>query len=125
MLAVSEPIAPGEVAVIFALVSGADTSLDLRPVAVWRDPQTAAAFDLQRIDVLMVGETLDEIGYVASSVRLLACKSSSCPTCSGWSATSETSSTRRAAVDETLARRLRVVAGSSAAFEAADALRMP
>ena len=71
MLAVSEPIAPGEVAVIFALIPGADASVDLRPAAVWRDPPTAAAFDLQRIDVLTVGETLDEIGHVSSSVRLV------------------------------------------------------
>jgi hypothetical protein len=71
VLAVSEPIAPGEVAVIFALVPSADASLDLRPIAVWRDPPTAAAFDLQRIDVLTIGETLDEIGHLASSVRLV------------------------------------------------------
>lgn len=70
MLAVSEPIAPGEVAVIFALVP-VETHADLKPTAVWRDPPTAAAFELQRIDVLTAGETLDEIGYVATSVRLV------------------------------------------------------
>ena len=70
MLAVSEPIAPGEIAVIFALVPS-DAHLALNPTAIWRDPQTAAAFDLQRIDVLTAGETLDEIGLVATSVRLV------------------------------------------------------
>jgi hypothetical protein len=70
VLAVSEPIAPGETAVIFALVPG-DADADLRPTAVWRDPPTAVAFDLQRVDVLTVGETLDEIGHLATSVRLV------------------------------------------------------
>jgi hypothetical protein len=70
VLAVSEPIAPGEVAVIFALVAG-DANADLRPTAIWRDPPTAAALELQRIDVLTAGETLDEVGHVATSVRLV------------------------------------------------------
>lgn len=70
MLAVSDLIAPGAVAVIFALVPVV-TDVDLRPTVVWRDPPTAAAFDLQRIDVLTAGETLDEIGHVAMSVRLV------------------------------------------------------
>jgi hypothetical protein len=55
---------------LFALVPVV-TDVDLLPTAVWRDPPTAAAFDLQRIDVLTAGETLDEIGHVATSVRLV------------------------------------------------------
>jgi hypothetical protein len=70
VLAVSDPVAPGEIVVIFALVPG-DAAVDLRPTAIWCDPPTAAAFDLQRIDVLTAGETLDEIGQVAMSVRLV------------------------------------------------------
>jgi hypothetical protein len=71
MLAVSEPVAPGEVAIIFALLPDGGAGADLKPVGVWRDPPTAAAFDLRRIDVLTVGETLDEIGHLAGSVRLV------------------------------------------------------
>jgi hypothetical protein len=71
MLAVSEPVAPGAVAVIFALLPSADVGVNLKPVSVWRDPPTAAAFDVRRIDVLTVGETLDEIGHLAGSVRLV------------------------------------------------------
>jgi hypothetical protein len=113
VLAVSEPIAPGEVAVIFALVPSADASLDHRPIAVWRDPPTAAAFDLQRIDVLTIGETLDETGHLASSVRLVVRNRSAepaqfrAPTCSEWSARSGTSSRTRGVADVTLASPLR------------------
>jgi hypothetical protein len=70
MLAVSDPVAPGEIVVIFALVPGG-TAVDLRPTAIWRDPPTTVAFELQRVDVLMPGETLDEIGHAAASVRLV------------------------------------------------------
>ena len=46
-------------------------STDLHPVALWRDPPTAAVFELRRLDVLTVGETLDETGHFAASVRLV------------------------------------------------------
>jgi hypothetical protein len=71
VLAVSEPIAPGELAVIFALLPSNSLGADLKPTAVWRDPPTAAAFDLHRIDVLTAGETLDETGHLTGSVRLV------------------------------------------------------
>jgi hypothetical protein len=43
-------------------------------------PRARAAFDLQRIDVLTVGETLDEIGHLAMSVRLVVRNRSARPT---------------------------------------------
>jgi hypothetical protein len=52
------------------LVPG-DPDADLKPTAVWRDPPTAVTFELQRIDVLTGAETLDEIGHLATSVRLV------------------------------------------------------
>ena len=72
MLAVSELVAPGEDAILFVLLPDATSNLELKPVAIWMNPPTAAAFDKpRRIDVLTIGETLDETGELAASVRLV------------------------------------------------------
>jgi hypothetical protein len=72
MLATSDPIAPGETATLFVLVPHSDPRLELKPVAVWMDPPTAAAFEGPlRVDVLTAGETVDLCGVIAASVRLV------------------------------------------------------
>ena len=72
MLATSEPIRPGETATLFLLLPDSDPRVDLRPVAVWMDPPTAAAFEGPlRVDVLTPGETVDLCGVIAASVRLV------------------------------------------------------
>ncbi len=71
MLATSDPVAPGETAVLFVLLP-ADPRFDLKPSAVWMDPPTAAAFAAPlRIDVLTAGETVDVCGVLAPSLRLV------------------------------------------------------
>ena len=68
MLAISDPIAPGETATLFVLVP----NVDLKPVAVWMDPPTAATFEGPlRADVLTPGETVDLCGVISASVRLV------------------------------------------------------
>jgi hypothetical protein len=72
MLATSEPIRPGETATLFVLIPKSDPRVDLKPVGVWMDPPTAAAFEGPlRVDVLTAGETVDECGVLAASVRLV------------------------------------------------------
>jgi hypothetical protein len=72
MLAVSDPIAPGETATLFVLFPHSDLRLELKPVAVWMDPPTAAAFEGPlRIDVLTAGETVDLCGVITASARLV------------------------------------------------------
>jgi hypothetical protein len=72
MLAISDPIAPGETATLFVLVPDSDPRIELKPVGVWMDPPTAAAFEGPlRVDVLTAGETADVCGVIATSVRLV------------------------------------------------------
>ena len=80
VLAVSDPVAPGARKVVIVLVPSSAADVDLRPVGVWMNPPTAAAFDQpERIDVLTMGETLDECGHCAASVRLVVHNRSSAP----------------------------------------------
>jgi hypothetical protein len=73
MLATSEPIRPGELATLFVLIPPhSDPRHELKPVGVWMDPPTAAAFDRPiRVDVLTAGETVDLCGALAPCVRLV------------------------------------------------------
>ena len=72
MLATSDPIAPGETVTLFVLVPRSDPRVELKPVAVWMDPPTAAAFEGPlRVDVLTPGETVDLCGVIAASIRMV------------------------------------------------------
>jgi hypothetical protein len=68
LLAVSEPVEPGEKAIVFLLLPD-----DVVPYAVWLDPPTAAAFGEkpERIDLLTAGETLDVAGVPRPSLRMV------------------------------------------------------
>jgi len=68
VLAVSDPVQPGERAVVFVLLPD-----DVAVHALWVDPPTAAAFGEkpERLDVLTAAETFDVVQVLRPSLRIV------------------------------------------------------